>query len=280
MSTLVSGEVYSLAETAKKASDYFGALDPSKRKELISIGIPPIDNVLGGLFPGSCGILAAANGVGKSSMALTAAVHSTAKAGIINVEDTLDVTGTRAIAMYTGIDSLKIRRGDLNFQERSKIAGAMDRMGDEDGILFAYPTGGDMTEVLLSVEHLAEAGCRIVFLDYVQKIRGIKEDRVDEIATAYTKFQSACAKSNVAALVLSQFSRQYDPTREPTRYMLKGTGDLENEARIIILGWRDNEDPNLVRWKLDKSTFGGEFLRFQYRRDQSGTLCEVGKDYE
>ena len=73
-------------------------------------------------------------------------------------------------------------------------------------------------------------------------------------------------------MAASQFSRSASPTEEPHSWFLKETGDLENEARLIILGWQDADNPATIHYKIDKSTFGGVGTRFVYERDHSGTL--------
>jgi len=64
-------------------------------------------------------------------------------------------------------------------------------------------------------------------------------------------------------------------TKPPQIWWLKESGDLENEARLIILGCRDKEDRGIVRFRLAKSTVGAEGRLFAYKTDVSGMLVEV-----
>jgi replicative DNA helicase len=141
-------------------------------------------------------------------------------------------------------------------------------------VLVTYAIGAPVKVVMSCVDALAQAGCRLIWLDYLQKVRGLMEDRRNEVSTIYTQFQYACAQNGCAGMVISQFSRQ-DPTKEPQIYWLKESGDIENEARLIILGNRSPEDQDTVYCRVAKSTFGGENIRFAYHRDSSGILREV-----
>jgi replicative DNA helicase len=77
-------------------------------------------------------------------------------------------------------------------------------------------------------------------------------------------------------MVLSQFRRFGAEEKVPQIWHLKESGDLENKARIILLAHKENSNPDdegqRVRFRLAKSTYGGEWLTFDYLRDKSGTL--------
>ena len=72
-------------------------------------------------------------------------------------------------------------------------------------------------------------------------------------------------------VALSQVVRM-PPTAEPNVWNLKESGDLENEARLIILLWRDEGDELILRAKVAKSSFGGGGLRFAYRFNEAEQL--------
>lgn len=271
-------EVLSLGGCAKSAIKELHVFDEGA-PDLISTGLAPVDKKIGGLFPGQGGILGLAQGMGKSSTILTSAIMSKDKVGIVFVEDTEDVVGTRALAYHSMVNSLKMRRKDLSEEDLEAIRLAQERLDAEDGVRVVCHPGAGIERIELYVEHLALDGCRLIWLDYVQKVRGITEARNVEVATVYTRFQQACHEAGAAFMVASQFSRQVDPTARPRMSWLKETGDLENEARIGVLGWRDEKDKDLLHYVLEKSTVGGEGLRWSMRRDSSGTLREV-TDFE
>ena len=204
---------------------------------------------------------------------VASALSSSESVGIISCEDTPDVVGSRALAWASGVNSRKLRTKHLSDQDKADIAVGRDRL-DSTNVLVTYAIGAPVKTILDCVNALAEAGCRLIWLDYLQKVRGVMEDRRNEVSTIYTQFQYACAQNECAGMVISQFSRQ-DPTKEPQIYWLKESGDIENEARLIILGNRSAEDADTVYCRVAKSTFGGENIRFSYKRDSAGILREV-----
>lgn len=269
--------VLSLEESAGEAAKILHIFDDGK-PDLIPTGVGPVDRLVGGLFPGAAGILAAATGVGKSSLILAAALSNRYPVGVVSTEDTPDVWGSRALAWASGVNSLRIRTKSFTDKERGALLAGRTKLSTVKNVRVAYEIGSTIDEVCDAIKGLADAGCRMVWVDYLQKIRGISDDRRNEVSIAYTAIQRVCDRNNVSAMVVSQFSRQPDPSREPQIWWLKESGDLENEARIIILGKRDSQNQNLLHFRLAKSTVGGDGLRFQYLRDGSGTLREVVTD--
>jgi replicative DNA helicase len=261
----------SLAETTLSRFCVFTDEEP----DLIRTGFRPMDEAIGGMSPGTCGLLIAERGLGKSSLTLTAAYASPDKVGILSLEDAVDVVGSRLLALKTGINSLSIRLKRLNADEKRRLREAQEALELEDGVAFSFRIAGSLGACLDGIDELAAAGCRLVFVDYVTKIRGISDSRKDEVATAYTTLQERIAKHGMAGVVLSQITDSLTPTKKPCLTQVRDSRDLLNECRIGLVAWREEDDPNLIHVSLDKSTVGSEYLRFSYRRDASGTLREV-----
>ena len=269
--------IFTTRETIDQAISTF-YLDREGTPELIPIGLAPLDRELGGLGPKSCAILAAATGVGKSSAMLSAMLSSRVTVGCVSLEDGPDVVGARLLSALTGIDSLRIRRKDLSTEELERI-NDLPNSRQISNLHFAYPIAGTIDDVEESVTLLCAAGCRMVWLDYLQKVRGHREERRHEVAETFTRFQRAVARGDAAGVAISQIRRIADGERIPQISHLKESGDLENEARVILLAHRvrDPDQKDRVRFRVAKSTYGGEYIKFDMTRDESGTL--VGAKY-
>lgn len=264
-------EILSLAESAKSASDYFGVLSGNK-PELLATGFKPFDDIIGGIAPGFNGVFGAQNGVGKSSAILHAARTSPTKYGIISMEDTPDVLGTRLLSMESGVNGLDIRKGNLDKHARRALAEATERLAGDTGVDIAYSIGKGLQGVLDASKKLVEErGARILVLDYIQKIRGVRDDRNNEVAQIFDNFQGKCFDLGAAGIVVSQLSRNAAMHKRPTRQDLKESGDLENGARFILLAWR-SKGADIMNVVVDKSTVGGENTEFAYVRNKNGVL--------
>lgn len=272
--------VSNVKETIATAVDTF-YLDREGLPELVPTGLGPLDAELGGLGPGSCGILAAATGVGKSSACLAAMLASPVKVGCVSMEDGPDVVGTRLLAALSGIDSLRIRRKALSKAELKKV-NAVAKANELDHMFFSYQIGRGIEDVVQAIRDLTSRGCKLIWLDYLQEVRGHgKGDRRNEVAEALTRCHGAAADGGAALMAISQFRRVGEDlkTGKPRPvgiHHLKESGDLENKARIIVIAQKQpSPDGVRVRFKLAKSTYGGEHVKFDMLRDPSGTLRNV-----
>lgn len=268
--------IFGVKETIGEAVTTF-RLDRDGLPELVPLGLRPLDEELGGLGPGACGILAAATGVGKSSAMLAAMLGSSVKVGAVSLEDGPDVVGTRLLSAITGIDSLRIRRKALTKKELAAI-GKAAKSNKLNHMYFSYPIAGSIEQVEESITELCATGCRMIWVDYLQEIRGHgKNDRRNEVSEAMTRCHRVAAAGNAALMVVSQFRRLGDGEKVPQIYHLKESGDLENKARVIILAHRQPSPDcgDRVRFRLAKSTYGGEYVRFDMVRDESGTLRQA-----
>jgi replicative DNA helicase len=267
--------IFNVKETIGEAVHTFH-LDRDGLPELIPLGLPPFDDELGGLGPKACGILAAATGVGKSSVALAAMLASRVPVGMVSLEDGPDVVGCRLLAALTGINSIDIRKKNLTDKQLAVVA-KVAKENKLDHMHFSYPIAGSIAQVERAITELCEAGCRMIWLDYLQEIRGHGNgDRRNEVSEAITRAHRAAAAGNAALMCISQFRRFGDSEKTPQIFHLKESGDLENKARVILLAHKEVSNPDdlgrRIRIRVGKSTYGGEHLKFDYLRDESGTL--------
>lgn len=267
---------YEVVEAAFDTFRTFQDGDP----DLVSLGIPYVDRIVGGVSPGTLVCLAAATGVGKSNMALSMLTNSKDVGAYLSCEDPEDVLGVRMIAAESNVSSLAIRKKQLAPYDFEQLKKAHLALRERKG-LFKFLIGGSINQVEKAVKEAGEGGAKFCILDYLQKIRGNGDDRRNEVGRNMNIFQRACSEQGMVPILISQLVRT-DPTRPPTQYQLKESGDIENEARLIILGHRDSSNHRLIHWRIAKSTFGGAGEEFQYEYNNAGTLvpCSGTPDEE
>ncbi|MCP4037188.1 MAG: hypothetical protein GY733_09650, partial [bacterium] len=134
-----------------------------------TLGLRQIDAALGPIPPGTVGLLGAATGCGKSSIMLWAALNSPS-AGIISLEDGPLVVGTRTLSLASGVDAREMLTG-LSAEDQEKVDHAERRIAELDYPLVEVAVGADTLAVERAVDKLAQAGCRTVWVDYLQKVR-------------------------------------------------------------------------------------------------------------
>ncbi len=270
---------YTLGGTADFAMRLF-RVGTGERPDLARTGFPIIDNTIGGLFPGTLVVCAANQGVGKSSLLLSALFTSPDPIGAIFLEDSPELVGSRALAYESGVNSL-----DMRFAERlppgavKRLEEAQEALKSKKDAHCVFCLGGSIEEVEDKVKELGAKGCKVIVADYLQKLRGVSGDRRGDIGMSMVRFQKACAAAGAVPVLMSQLSRK-NPTKdnpeplyeEPDVSRCKESGDIEAEARVILMAWPDKSGGVNVR--LAKSSFGGQGARTYYQRDASGSLRE------
>src|ERR1700730_7861 len=103
-------------------------LDPSKRIKGLSTGFLKLDEMTGGLHPGELVILAARPSMGKTALALNVAQHvamhpnEKQTVAVFSLEMSAESLLTRMVCAGARVDQQKFRAGDLNQDERRRLA--------------------------------------------------------------------------------------------------------------------------------------------------------------
>jgi len=234
------------------------------------------------LFPGTLFVIGAEHGIGKSGVVLSALLETPDVAGGIFLEDGPDLVGGRALAYYAGVNSREFRFANrLAPGEVKQVVAAKERLSEMEDIHLEFALGGSIEEIEESVGVLGEKGCRIIYLDYLQKVRGVSENRRSEIGLVMQRFQKACLAANAVPVLATQLKRRLSTKENPEpRYAeprlsdFKESGDIEAESRCALLLWPDVNEVTIYA-RLAKSSFGGEGGRANYVRQSCGSLKPV-----
>jgi replicative DNA helicase len=271
-----------LYDAAIRATKTFRTFEPGQ-PELIKLGIGPVDRLIGGVGPGTLVVIGLPTGVGKSSLALHMLLNGASRGGYCSLEDPEDLIGARILAEASGVSSLKIRRKDFDDLDLQRLRDGLLTLQqrDDEGVapVFDVLIGKSMDKVGEAVTRQAQAGCKRSIFDYLQKMRNGGDDRRNDIGITLRQFQGFCYENNMVAIIMSQFTR-LDPGTRPRIRHFKESGDIENEARIALVGWQDDKHANRVNFCLEKSTYGGAGMTFSMEYDDSGSLRECFEEDE
>ena len=222
----------------------------SHQGELIGIptGFGDIDKLLGGLQRSDMVILAARPSVGKTSLALSIA-HNAAKkfrqrVAFFSLEMSAEQVVQRLISAETGINSQRLRRGDIDKDE--EWTRFMKAAGDLSETLFFIDDtpGVSALELRTKARRLhAETGIDLLVVDYLQLMRGEtrSENRVQEISSISRSLKALARELNVPILALSQLSRGVEARtdKHPILSDLRESGALEQDADVVMFIYRD-----------------------------------------
>jgi replicative DNA helicase len=213
----------------------------------IPTGFIDLDRLLGGLQRSDLVIVAARPGVGKTSMllamALTAARKYMQKVAVSSLEMSNEQLVQRLMSSETGIDSQRLRLGDLQEAEWPKFVEAAGRLSD--AMLFIDDTPGiSAVQLRTKARRLhAEYGLDLIMVDYLQLMSGDmrSENRVQEISYISRALKGLARELNVPLLAASQLSRAVEQRhdKKPILSDLRESGSIEQDADVVIFIYRD-----------------------------------------
>lgn len=232
-----------------EAEVYNQLVEQSKSERMVlgvPTGLPTLDGQTTGVRKSEYWIVAGWPGHGKSAlmmqMARAAVENDDCRVGIFSLEMRRDQLLLRLWAAMAGISAWKLRNPKnfleedwrlLNQVRSSEKAQKLSRQ------IFIDDKTGLSPENLAARAHLMirQHGCNIVFLDYIQKVRGSGRDRREKVTGISEALFHLAKSTGTPVVALSQLSRPKDAElgNEPTMFMLKESGDLEADADTILL---------------------------------------------
>lgn len=243
---------YSL-ENMSKIKLRFDSLGPNSAP---ITGIPTsmahLDKIIDGLGPTHMIILAARPAMGKTTFALNIASNVCYKSdipvAIFSLEMTARQLAQKMLCCYSGIDSQKIRTGELSSHEVELVAQSADQMRTNKIIIDDMPIV-KMSDLKARARRLREReNVGLIVIDYLQLIRygDRKMDRYNEVTEISREIKLMAKELEVPIVCLSQLSRKTEDRigHRPLLSDLRDSGSIEQDADVIILlHRRDYYDP-------------------------------------
>jgi replicative DNA helicase len=238
-----------------------------------------------GSIPQGCtvAVLASTN-VGKSSLVLEMLVRAAQRnvtCGYLSVEDQEPVVRSRLVGMLSGVSSRAILERKLNASDFDRIGKAYEELKKlRERLHVSILQGGTDVDVCSSLSELAAKGCKLVAVDYIQKVTASRtyQNKAHEVSASATRITSHAQRLGLACVVVSQCGRDKTRLNEcPSKHDMKESGDLENMVDAIIGLWREHEsDVAPIKARLLKVKWGGVGDQWELKRNtRTGRLEEV-----
>ncbi|MCC6315298.1 MAG: replicative DNA helicase [Thermomicrobiales bacterium] len=265
----------SIAEVLNKFFDQIDVLQQN-RGELVGVptGFNDLDSLTGGLQRSDLIILAARPSMGKTSMALGmaygAAVANAKTVGIFSLEMSAEQLVQRLLSMETGVDSHRLRLGQIDDGEWDRISRAFGRLA-EAAIYIDDQAGANIMDVRSKARRLqAEHGLDLVVIDYLQLMSARRsENRVQEISEISRGLKGLARELNVPVIALSQLSRAVESRSDhrPMLSDLRESGSIEQDADIVMFIYRED------KYEEDSDKKGiAEIIVAKHRNGPVGTI--------
>ncbi len=219
------------------------------RRGLAITGVPTgfqdLDMLTAGLHPGQLIIIAARPAVGKTSLALSIALHA-AHEGTHVLMVSLEMAGKelakRAVSMESGVDASKVRVGALNEAEWEAVIAASRGLENVPFELSDLPSM-DIDTLRAHARQLRRKGrLDLLVVDYIQIMKGNgKVGREQQIAEISRGLKTLSMELEIPVIALSQLNREVEKrvNKRPMLSDLRESGSLEQDADVVIFVHRE-----------------------------------------
>ena len=267
----------------------------------VSTGFKDLDNLTSGLQKSDLILVAARPSMGKTAFTLNiaqnVAMKSKKNVAFFSLEMSKTQLVARVLAAVAGINSGRIRNGQLSQEDWGKAINALNDLAEAP--LYIDDTSGLTPQLMkkklrrLIQEH-GELG--LVVVDYIQLMENGGKKMADnlqqEVSAISRQLKIMAREFNVPLIALSQLSRGVESRADKTPMLsdLRESGSLEQDADIVAFlnreNYQDTEDTSdgvetqvIIRKHRNgelgivKLWFEGAYTRFRdlaYREDDPG----------
>lgn len=244
---------YDLQPIQNVLGSYYDRIDQLSQRPDEIFGVPTglidLDNILGGLQKSDLLIIAGRPGMGKTGFMLSVAKNAAMKhrkhVAIFSLEMSNEQLIQRLIAQETGIDTQRLRSGQLHDDEWSKFNHAIEVLSDTHIWLDDTPAITPLSLRTkcrrLHMEHQLD----LIIVDYLQLMSGDTrtENRVQEVSYISRNLKVLARELNIPVLVGAQLSRAVEQRadKRPVLSDLRESGSLEQDSDIVMFIHRPDE---------------------------------------
>lgn len=252
----------------------------------VPTGFVDFDNITAGLQPGNLVVLASRPGMGKTSLALNAALYAGKiglTAAVFSLEMDVEQLFLRMICSEARVNSQKVRTGRISDDEFKRLAPKLDSFMRYKIFIDDTPALG-LTEARAKARRLkVEHGLDFLIIDYLQLMHSGQrfENRNLEIGFLTHGLKALSKELQIPVLLVSQLSRAPESRRDhrPQLADLRESGNIEQDADLVCFLYREeyynptDENAGLAELIISKNrngpvgvvqlVFFSDYTRFQ-----------------
>lgn len=279
--------VPSNAEAGKIVFDNIVKTVKGEQSDYITTGFQTLDKDITGFPKRELTIIASRPGMGKSQFMIALLrnfIRQGVKAGVFSLEMNFQSLWHRMLAAETGIDALKIGRGNLSKDDLGKIRQAIGELSKDNYII--DDNGHQTPESIKAKISLwkAKNSVDVVIVDYLTLIDYNCDERRNDlnIGKMTRDLREFAKKTGIPIILLSQLNRAVESRIEkrPLLSDIRESGNIEQDAALVMFLYRpkyygidpykDNSDRYLTKDGLMLEA--EEYAEIIIRKARSGVV--------
>jgi replicative DNA helicase len=235
----VLGDLYDNVEKRSQQKEIFG----------MPTGFTNLDRLLQGMQPSDLLIIASRPGMGKTSLLLSVVRHAVQvhqkRIAVFTLEMSSEQVAQRLVAQETGIDTQRLRSGQLADKEWPLFTQAVEVLGDTNLFLDDTPAITPLKMRSKCRRLHREHGLDLIVVDYLQLMSGGGhfENRVQEVSFITRELKVLARELNVPVLAAAQLSRAVEQRadKHPLLSDLRESGSIEMDADVVMFLYRSQQ---------------------------------------
>ena len=261
---------------------YLADLDTRRKQHTrlsgLTTGFADLDTITGGLQRSDLIIIAGPPSIGKTSFALSIALHVLLEEhrsiGLFSLEANRKQVIERLLSMEAHLDQRLLRSIELENDDRTRLEEASTHL--REAKLWIDDTANLSTTQLHDKAHhiVKHCGVELLIVDYVHLMLSSihdkrHENRVQEIGEISRSLKALARELNIPVLALAQLSRAFE-SRPMKKFQLSDLrdGSLENDADLVLfLSPTDLEIP--------ESTGSPKLVTIHLAKHRNGPCADV-----
>ena len=216
-------------------------------------GFGDLDGMLGGLQNSDLIILAGRPSMGKTALATNIAFNASKyfsqeedKSSVVmfSLEMSAEQIGLRILAEQSRIPSDKLRKGELNENDSSKLQNTYQEINN---LKFFFDDSPNLTVSELRSKlrrYKNNYNIKLVLIDYLQLIKpeSNRDNRVNELSEITRNLKQLAKEFDLPVIALSQLSRQVEnrDDKRPLLSDLRESGSIEQDADVVMFIYRES----------------------------------------
>lgn len=247
-------------------------------QKYLHLGFQSLDYIIGGIDNTDIVVIGARPSVGKSALVSQIIVNALAcklKIVYYSLEMSERQTYQRLVSNLANIELDKVRFSKYLDITQKAVYDRANKLLEDSNVFIRCQSGITVSRIKRDCMYISDLD--FIIIDYLQLMKGEGRynNRTAEVGEISKSLKALSMELKVPIILLSQLNRvsTMTATKEPTMAELRESGDIEQDASIVIILWNLDEDNKSKKGvKVEKNrngntgkmvfNFYGQYQRF------------------
>ena len=213
----------------------------------ITTGYNSLNWITDGFHKTELTIIAARPAVGKTALMLNFALRQLKEdipVLIFSLEMSKKSLYKRLFSIYSGVETSKINKGQLNESEVEKIIAAADFLESKRDKLFIIDKSSiTINDMIVEAKTMKNKGIQVIYIDYLQLLNteSVYKNRAIEMGEISRNLKILAKELDVAVVAVAQLNREVEhrTNKRPNLADLRDSGEIEQNADNVWFLYRE-----------------------------------------